>query len=151
MVAAKKPKPPKITETQEQIAIVEYLDWALPEDVVWTHVRGERAGAYQRILAKKMGVKPKFPDFLFIYKTIHLWIEMKERGFSRKKKFNEHELAQMTMHNRLRLAGDFVEICETREDVAKYLRYYGLPVRSESLTSERIRRGFLAAMNEGAE
>ena len=151
-MVAKARKAPVPTETQEQLAVVEYLDTVgFDGDVVWTHFRGERAGAYQRILAKKMGVKPKFPDFLFIHKTIHLWIEMKKRGFSRRKKLNAHEIAQIQMHARIRLNGDIVRICETLDEVKRALWFHGFPLRTKGLTSERIRRGFLAAMSESEQ
>jgi hypothetical protein len=141
-----------LTETQVHLQVVDYLRKAgFDADVIWTHIRGERAGAFQRILAAKMGVTPKVPDFIFIYNRIFLFIELKKAGFHRKKTFNEHELAQMMMHNRLRSNGAFVEICETLDAVKDVLWGYGFPLRNESITSERIRRGVLTALSEDAE
>jgi hypothetical protein len=151
-MVARTRKAPVPTETQVHRQVVDYLrKVGFSADVVWTHIRGERAGASQRIRAAQMGVTPKLPDFLFIYKGRVLFIELKKGGFSQKKSFNEHEISQMIMHERLRANGACVEVCETREDVISFLIRSGFPLRIENITSERIRRGFLTAMNEGAE
>jgi hypothetical protein len=142
-----------ITETEEHLRIVVHLDkYGFVDDVFYTHIRGERASAVDGIRAKKMGVKRSLPDFMFIPPSdAYGWIEMKERGWRNKRAksgaYNEHEREQLAMHERLRARGDWVEICETLEEVLDALRRHGMPVRDETLTNERIRRGFSNAMN----
>jgi hypothetical protein len=137
----------KITETQEQKVVVAYLRKFGFSDqrVLWTHIRAERAGLWQALEAKRMGVQTKFPDLMFIHGTNRGWIEMKERGWkaqkSRTHNYNEHELAQLKRHDELRANGDWVEICETLDEVVQTLNQHGMWVRMTPISTERIRAG----------
>lgn len=146
-------KAPKITETQEHLVVVAHINkFEFVDDVIWTHIRGERSSAADGKRAKKMGVKPSLPDFMFIGMDGRGWIEMKERGWrARRDKtgaYTVHEIKQLKMHTRLRARGDWVEVCETLEEVIETLCRRGIPLRSESPSSERIRRGVANALRE---
>lgn len=150
-----KARVPKITETQEQLTIVAHIDrLGFVDDVIWTHIRAERGSARDGLRAKKMGVKPLLPDLMFIppKPLARGWIEMKGRGWRERRaksgKYTEHEQKQLAMHKRLRDRGDWVVICETLDEVKAVFNLAGMPLRSESRSTERIRRGFATAMNE---
>jgi hypothetical protein len=123
-------------------------------DVVAFHIRGERVGAKQRILAAKMGVLPKMPDWMFLYPEGKGGIELKGPDFKKRRaksgKFTSHELQQIAMHDRLRLTGCWVEICESLDEVIEVLALHGLHLRATPLTEERIIAGFTKAM-EGTD
>lgn len=150
-----KARAPKISETQEQLVIVAYINQhEFVDDVIWTHIRAERSNAVDGRRAKKMGVKPSLPDLMFIppKPLTRGWIEMKERGWRARReksgKYTEHEQKQLAMHARLRDRGDWVVICETLDEVKAVFNLAGMPLRPESRTTERIRRGFATAINE---
>lgn len=145
---SRRPRTPKITETQEQKVVVAYIRKMGFEDPLtqWFHYRAERAGLWQALEAKRMGVNTKFPDFHFFRSSNRGWIEMKERGFKDKLArgvgIDEHVSKQLAKHEELRANGDWVEICETLEEVKDTLQRRGMPLRFESLTSARLRAGF---------
>lgn len=141
---------PKITETQEHLVIAAYFKKVgLGGNAIALHHRNERAGRMQRIIAARMGVVAKLPDWQIIDERSG-FVELKERGWKARKArtghYTPHELAQLEMHKRLRLAGAWVEIVETLEELLEVLAWHGVALRSESLTTERIRRGFAQAM-----
>lgn len=149
-----RPRPLKISETEEQKFVVAYIRKFGFEDPLtqWFHYRAERAGLWQALEAKRMGVNTKFPDLHVFRMTNRGWIEMKERGFKDKLArgvgINEHVTAQLAKHEELRANGDWVEICETLEEVQDTLRRHGMPLRFESMTSKRLRAGFEKAFLE---
>lgn len=154
-MSVRKLRAPKITETQEHLVIATYFKKiGLGGNAIALHHRNERAGHMQRIIAARMGVLAKLPDWQIIDGKPG-FIELKERGWkartARTGNYTAHEEAQLKMHNRLRLAGAWVEICETLEEVLAVLFRHGVPLRSESLTTERIKAGFATAMAEAAE
>jgi hypothetical protein len=117
---------------------------------VMTHLRGERMGYNQRAIAARMGVLSKLPDWLVIDSGRVGFIELKPRGWTvRTNKtgtYTEHEREQIKMHARLRRAGAWVEICETLDEVQDTLVRYGVPLRNESETLERLKRVFAEAL-----
>ena len=130
---------PKITETQEHAAIAAYFRMpGLGGNAVAFHIRNERAGDWQRINAFKMGMLPGVPDWCIIDGGRAGFIEMKERGWRNKKlvnrtaKLTAKEERQIEVHNRLKLAGAWVEICETLEEVQAALANHGVPLRHEA-------------------
>lgn len=145
-----------ITETQEQKTVVAYIRrFGFADPLTeWTHIRAERAGLWQALEAKKMGVNTKFPDLHFLRLTNRGWIEMKPRGtkarWARVGTKDPHEIAQLEKHDRLRANGDWVEICETLSEVLEALREHGMPLRIEPISTERIKRSFAAAMGREA-
>jgi hypothetical protein len=142
---------PKISETQEHLAIASYFKKiGLGGHALAWHHRNERAGHMARIVAFKMGVKAKLPDWEFLDAGHSGFIELKPRGWkartARTGNYTVHEQAQLKMHRLLRLAGAWVEICETLDEVLDVLHRHGVPLRSESLTTERIKRGFAVGL-----
>ena len=154
MRSTRKAKIPTITETQEHKTIVSYIRKMGFVDPLteWAHIRNEQATDWARLQAKKMGIKTKIPDFHFLRLSNRGWIEMKRRGWKartgRTNNYTEHELGQLAMHDRLRANGDWVEICETLEEVIQTLTEHGMPLREETFANERIRRGLQNALSE---
>jgi hypothetical protein len=151
--AARKPTAPKISETAEHRAIVAYLKRiGLGGHAYWWHNRNERAGDYQRIQAARMGVQSGLPDFGFVDGGGAGFIEIKPRGWkartNRTGTYTAHERRQLDVHTALKRAGAWVEICETLDEVLDVLVRQGVPLRTESLTTERIKAGFAKYVEE---
>lgn len=146
---------PKINETAEHRTIASYFrKIGLGPGALPIHIRNERGSAWERMVAGKMGVLSGIPDWLILYTGDALFIELKERGFNEKLArgvgLTPHVLRQLETHDRIRECGHPVEICETLDDVLVVLRRYGVPLLSESISTERIKRGFAAAMEQEA-
>jgi hypothetical protein len=142
-------KAPRISETQEHLTIATYFKKiGLGGVAVACHIRNERIGHAQRIMASRMGILKGMPDWLIVDSGQAGFLELKPRGWKAKRAktaaYTQHELIQLETHKRLKRAGAWVEICETLEEVLDALRYHGVPLRTESITAERIRAGFLA-------
>lgn len=142
---------PKISETAEHLVIAQYLKrTGLGGTAVMFHLRNERMGASQRGTAARMGVLSALPDWCVIDGGRAGFIELKQRGWKRRTErtgtYTPHERKQLAMHKRLRVAGAWVEICESLDEVLDTLVRYGVPLRTEALTIERMRRGFAAGM-----
>ena len=140
-------KPRAPTETQEHKTVAAYFrKIGLGGNAVARHIRNERAGDWARIEAARMGVAAGVPDWLIVDGHQAGFIEMKPRGWRERTQrtgtYTRHELRQLEEHRTLKLAGAWVEICETLEEVLDALRRHGVPLRAESLTTERIKRGF---------
>jgi hypothetical protein len=107
-------------------------------------------GARQRATAAQMGVLSSLPDWCVIDGGRVGFIELKPRGWrTRTDKtgtFTLHECKQLSMHARLRLAGAWVEVCETLDEVLDVLVHHGVPLRNESETIERLKRSFATGM-----
>ena len=147
-------KAPKITETAEHRTIAGYLrKVGLGGTAVMFHLRNERVGARQRATAAQMGVLSKLPDWCVVDGGRVGFIELKTRGWRKRTEktgtYTPHELAQAAMHQRLRRAGAWMEPCETLEEVLDALVRHGVPLRTESLTIERLRAGFRSGMAAG--
>lgn len=144
-------KPP--TETAEHRTVAAYFaKIGLADNAIAFHVRNERHGDGQRLLAGKMGILPGLPDWLIIHRGRVGAIEIKPRGWKARKQrtdnFTPHETKQLVTHDKLLAAGCWVEICETLEEILDSLVQHGVPLRNESITTERIRKGITAAMME---
>jgi hypothetical protein len=151
--ASRKPAAPKVSETAEHRAIVAYLKRiGLGGNAYWFHTRNERPGDYQRINAARMGVRGGLPDLGFVDSGQSGWVEIKPRGWltrtARTGTYTPHERRQLDVHAALKRAGAWVEVCETLEQMLDALKWHGVPLRTESLTTERIKAGFRAAMAE---
>jgi hypothetical protein len=147
--ATSKPAAPKVSETAEHRVIVAYLRRiGLGGTAFWFHTRNERPGHYQRIEAARMGVQSGLPDFGFVDAGESGWIEIKPRGWrdrtSRTGTYTPHERRQLEVHATLKRAGAWVEVCESLDEMLDALVRHGVPLRTESLTTERIKRGFAA-------
>lgn len=137
-------KPAAITETQEHRTIVAYLRKVeLGGTAYWFHPAGERHGDGQRIIAARMGVRGGLPDFGFVNDGRSGWCELKPRGWiartARTGNYTAHEFRQLDTHSALRLAGAWVEICETLDDVLAALARNGVPLRTEAPVIEAMR------------
>jgi hypothetical protein len=144
---ARKRAAPKITETAEHLTIAHYLQTrGLGGTAVMFHLRGERVGHNQRAVAAKMGVLSSLPDWCVVDGGRVGFIELKGRGWKKRTDktgtFTPHERRQLEMHKKLRVAGAWVEVCETLDEVLDVLVRHGVPLRSDSITAERIKRGF---------
>lgn len=157
-------KAPKISETAEHRTIAAYFRRiGLGGNAIAIHIRNERGSAWERIIAAQMGIMAKIPDWLFFNPVStpygkFVWAgasELKERGWKARRartgNYTEHETQQLACHERLRRAGVVVEIHETLDEVLEFLGRHNVPLRSESLTTERIRRGMVAGMAGAGE
>jgi hypothetical protein len=140
---------PHISETQEHLVIATYFKKVgLGGVAIACHIRNERTGHAQRIMAARMGIMKGMPDWLIIDAGRAGFLELKPRGWKAKRaktaNYTPHELIQLETHRRLKVAGAWVEICETLDEVLDVLRHHGVPLRQESITTERIRAGFMS-------
>jgi hypothetical protein len=147
---------PKITETAEHRTIAVYLrKVGLGPGALAIHIRNERGSAWERMIASQMGVMSGIPDWLILHGGDAGFIELKPRGFkdklSRGVGITAHVLKQLAAHDKLRDAGCWVEICETLEEVVDVLMRRGVPVRTASISAERIINGIRNALNEDVE
>jgi len=140
-------KPPKVTETKEHLKIAGHIKkYGLADGAVMIHLRGERAGAMQRAIAGRMGVISGVPDWLVIGGKDRVGlIELKERGWRHRRErfgnYTAHEWRQLRMHDDLRVAGAWVEICETLEEVIRTLARHGIEVNTTSRANVLIEAG----------
>jgi len=149
--ARKRVAAPKITETAEHRTIASWVRKLGPGGTaVMFHLRGERHGYNQRAVAARMGVLSSLPDWCIVDGGRVGFIELKQRGWRKRTAktgtFTTHELKQLSMQDRLRRAGAWVEICETLDEVQDALVRYGVPLRNESETLERLKRVFAEAL-----
>lgn len=145
--ALRKPHAPKITETQEHRVIAAYFrKVGLGGNARAIHIRNGWATKYSKIEALKMGALLGCPDWLFIDGGRAGFIELKPRGWKAHKarggKYEPHEERQLDVHQLLRAAGCWVEICETLDEVLSTLRLHSVPVRDASPVTEALRREF---------
>ena len=143
---ARAAKPPPISETSEHLRIAHHLRrHGIANDAVVFHLRGERIGHKQRATAARMGVLSKLPDWQVLADGRAGFIELKPRGWrARREKYGTyttHEYQQLAMHERLRNAGAWVEICETLDEFLDVLAGHGVEVHAETIADTLIRRG----------
>jgi hypothetical protein len=153
VTATARRKAPPISETAEHLTIANYLrKIGLGGHAVAFHIRGERAGHWQRLQAARMGSVAKLPDWCIVDGGRVGFCELKPRGWKARRAksgaYTEHERRQLDMHARLQRAGAWVEIVETLDEMLNVLAMRGVPLRTESESAERIKRGFRAAMGE---
>lgn len=137
----------KITETDEHKTVASYFrKVGLGPGAMAIHIRNETGSAWERMIGKQMGVVAGVPDWLILHEGDAGGIELKPRGWKATKRrtgnYTEHEKRQLATHARMRECGCWVEICETLEEVLGVLRKRGVKLRIESITAERLRRGF---------
>lgn len=137
---------PPISETTEHLRIARHLRrHGLADDAVIFHLRGERAGFAQRINATRMGVVSGLPDWQVLHAGRVGFIELKPRGWLRRRarygSYTTHEHQQHAMHDRLRNAGAWVEVCETLEEMIETLAAHGVKVNTVTLADVLIAAG----------
>lgn len=153
MPAARRSRAPKLTETQVHRQLADYFrNPGLGGCAIAFHIRGERMGDGQRLQAWKMGTMSGLPDFAVIDGGRAGFLELKPEGWKKKKlvertvKLTTHELRQLETHKNLKLAGAWVAIVETFDEALAALEAHCVPLRSESISTERIRRGMQKAL-----
>jgi hypothetical protein len=122
-------------ETQLQKAVAIFLQFALPPHVAWTYVpngEGELSPEQGRRL-REMGLKPGWPDLLFIAAGKAYLIELKTEkdevfGIAAGRVSND----QIAMHAWLRTAGAPVAVCRSVEDVEAALRGWAIPLHARA-------------------
>ncbi|KKM66250.1 hypothetical protein LCGC14_1483070 [marine sediment metagenome] len=108
-----------------QCAAAEFLSWALPDDIPYTHLPmgGKRDKATAGKL-KAMGVNPGWPDFeILIPDGVTLRIEMKtEKGVLSK--------AQEAFHERAKALGHPIYIARSVARVQEILEHHDIILRA---------------------
>lgn len=139
MPAARKPRAPAITEDQLQAQIVDYLSWALGDNAMFFAVPngGSRHWLEAKNL-KRRGATAGIPDLEILHRGRALFVELKTKS-------GALEDSQKFTIPRIERAGCPVAVCRSLDAVQAFLRNQGVPLRTESITTERIRRGFEAA------
>ena len=133
-----------LTERDLQIQVMDYLKWALADGAVAFHVpMGGSRNRLEAINLKRMGTTAGVPDIEVLYRGRAYFVELK---LGKKGALSD---SQKHMISRIEGAGCRVAVCRSLEEVKVFLRECGVPMRTESLTTERIRRGFTNA--EAAE
>jgi hypothetical protein len=106
------------------------------------HVRNERTGTWQKIEAHRMGILPGCPDLVVISNGRCGFIELKRPGWSRAKarsgKYTAHELRQAEAQRLLKLAGCWVETCESLGEFLGALRRHKVPLRETKIETPVI-------------
>lgn len=139
---SRRPRMPGLTEDQLQTQIVGYLTWALTDDAMFFAIpNGGSRHRLEAINLKRTGTTAGIPDLEVLHRGRALFLELKAaRGsLSDSQKFTIPRIEQ---------AGCPVAVCRSLADVQTFLAEQGVPLRTESITTERIRRGLSAAMAE---
>lgn len=123
-------------ELQLQKAVAEYLEAALPEDVVWSSIDHSHQGARHGAQLKARGVKPGLPDILVLARTdflidgvnvchsVVIGIELKAPGGT----MSEH---QRTMQKRFHAIGATYTVAYSVEAVEQILLAHAIPLRGK--------------------
>jgi hypothetical protein len=125
------------------LQVAEYLrKVGLGPGAIALHVRNERTGTWQKIEAHRMGILPGCPDFVVISNGRCGFIELKRPGWSRAKarsgKYTAHELRQAEAQRLLKLAGCWVETCESLGEFLGALRRHKVPLREAKIETPVI-------------
>lgn len=136
-------KPRRITKRPEEIlhkAVARFLDSALLAPAVWwctPNQKGTRSTFEQQLLVE-MGVKDGIPDIFVLHNGLLLGPELKappkilpSGNISKAKPRLSDE--QRAMHLRLVAAGAKTAVCQSIEEVERFLRTYGVPFRATTL------------------
>lgn len=113
-------------EAQLQMAVKQYLVYALPEDIYWTaSLTGVHLGMQARVRAKAMGIRRGFPDLCFLFPDgVTRYIELKAgAGLSPE---------QRDFRDRAKPHGIWA-LCRSVEEVADVLASWGAPLRARPM------------------
>lgn len=142
MAASRKPRAVKITEAQIQVQVIDYLNSCLRDNAIAFAIpNGGLRSATEAKRLKAQGVTAGVPDLEIIHRGRALFIEMKSAK-------GTLSASQKFMIPLIKLAGSPVAICRSTEDVIDFLIENDVPISTESITTERIRRGFVNAQAE---
>ena len=114
-----------MTEFQLQVAAADFLVWALPDDIIFTHIpMGEKRNKGTAGKLKAMGVRPGWPDFeILIPNGVTLRIEMKtDKGVLSK--------AQEAFRERAQALGHLCYIARSVNQLQEILEYNGIALRA---------------------
>ena len=122
MSSARAKAPPRLTETQVHLQVAAYnRKVGLGGGALMFHIRGERAGASQRMAATRAGVMAGLPDWAVVNNGRAGFIELKPQGWrdrrAKNDKYTRHELRQLAVQRQLVEAGCWIAICESFEEV----------------------------------
>lgn len=134
-----------LTERDLQIQVMDYLKWALADNAVAFHIpMGGSRNRLEAINLKRMGTTAGVPDIEILHRGRALFVELK---------LGKGALSDSQKHMipRIEQAECPVAVCRSLNDVKLFLHNCGVPLRTESLTTERIKRGFAKTMAEAAE
>ena len=114
-----------MTEFQLQVAAADFLAWALPDNIIFTHIpMGEKRDKATAGKLRAMGVNPGWPDFeILIPDGVTLRIEMKgETG-----KLSE---PQKAFFQRAKALGHPCYIARSVNQLQEILEYNGIVLRA---------------------
>lgn len=116
----------KSPERGLQLAVVKYLDQALPEDAIYHHSPNRALrGPIEISYYKRLGTKFGWPDIEIIYRGWAYGIELKAGKGSLTK-------SQGLVHADLSRAGLHVAICTSVDEVQAALDGWSIPVRART-------------------
>jgi hypothetical protein len=128
--------------TQRKIAV--FLSKYLPEDAWFTavapstrHDTDDDTAWFRGVMARDMGAKAGVPDMLLTWRGRAYWGEVK----SMKGSLTD---AQKYTIPKIESAGCPVAIWRSVDDVRASLIAWGIPIREEPISTERIRHGWRA-------
>ena len=114
-----------MTEYALQVAVADFLSWALPDNILYTHLPmgGKRDKATAGKL-KAMGVTPGWPDFeIIIPDGATIRIEMKtDKGVLSK--------PQEAFHERAKALGHPIYIARSVARVQEILEHHGITLKA---------------------
>ncbi len=125
------------SEAALQRQIVGFLGWALKSPAWYTTIGHGGGGQMRGMILKGMGLKAGVPDLIIVHDGRAFWLELKA-GTSL-------SAVQREIHASLDAAGSKVATCRSLDDVIAALTSWGIPLRTETVATERIRRGILNA------
>src|SRR5260221_7370745 len=114
---------PILSEAALHKAAAKYLAFALPADAVFTTIGHGGGGRVRGAQLKARGMVAGFPDLLILWQGKAFCIELKSENGRLSKE-------QEALHERLRLAGCFVETCHSLDEVETELVLWGLAKRA---------------------
>ena len=111
--------------------VAQHLPLRLPSDVAWTHFpAGESRPARTGAKLNRMGLKPGWPDFQFVWRGRFHGIELKLPKDHMGGKTYQRP-AQKAAQAEIEAAGGLYAVCRTFDEVIGTLRGWGLPLRDE--------------------
>lgn len=143
MPAARHERAPALTEDRLQAQVVDYLSWALADGAMFFAIpNGGSRNRLEALKLKRTGTTAGVPDLEILHLGRALFVELKTA---------KGALSKTQRHTipRIEAAGCPVAVCRSLDEVKAFLAEQRVPTRAESITTERLRRGFAAAMSTG--
>lgn len=115
----------KVTEAQLHASVAGYLNAILAPEVFWTTFPAGGGGRFRGAMLKRAGLRPGVPDILIIHGGFTYGIELKTAT-------GALSLEQKGCHMDLAIAGANVSVCRSLDDVAYFLKTWGIPTRARA-------------------